>query len=246
MSKPCSPPRYGPARVSANNGGFSGRADGRPIDRRRHHALRPPLLARSRARDSGGRLYDRSLVPRRRRARGVGSRPRAVRAGAELRVGRGCRDGCAERKRASASRGRDRLPAARRLARARLHGRLLRRARLVRARRPRSAERARRGSGPAGRPPARVSTRARRFRPRVRHRGRARDRRHRLDLLALAAARGLRRTEHHRLRGPGRHRHVTALLRRVRTSLCRPEGAVRVGLTTTKEARCPSTSCCRA
>ena len=43
-----------------------------------------------------------------------------------------------------------------------------------------------------------------------------------------------------------RRRHVAALLHRVRASLCRPEGPVRVGLTTTKEARCPSTSCCRA
>ena len=48
------------------------------------------------------------------------------------------------------------------------------------------------------------------------------------------------------LRGAGGRRHVAALLPRVRTPLSRPEGPVRVGLTTTKEARCPSTSCCRA
>ena len=245
-SRRCSPPRYGPARVSATDRRFPGRADRRTADRRRDQALRPPVLARARPRDPGGRLHDRGLVPRRRRPRRVRARRRAVRARAQLRLGGGGRNRCERRTRASASGGRGRLPAARRLARAGLHRGLLLRARLVRALRPRSAERARRGPGPAGRSPARVPPRARRLRPRVRHRGRARGRRHRLDLLALAPAGGLRRTEHHHLGGHGRHRHVAALLRRVRTSLCRPEGAVRVGLTTTKEARCPSTSCCRA
>jgi hypothetical protein len=45
---------------------------------------------------------------------------------------------------------------------------------------------------------------------------------------------------------PCRPRALAIALPRLRSPLFRPESQVRVGLTTTKETRCPSTSCCRA
>ena len=156
------------------------------------------------------------------------------------------RDRRPERPRPRAPRRCGRVPPARGLARGRLRGDLLRRARLVRALRARGAERARRGPEPGRGASAQHRARPSRLRARLRDRGRAGDRRHRLDLLALAGDRRIRVAEHRRRRGPRGPRPVAALLPRLGPSLSRPEGPVRVRLTTTKEARCPSTSCCRA
>ncbi len=144
------------------------------------------------------------------------------------------------------ARRRGRVPPARGLARGRLRGDLLRRARLVRALRARGAERARRGPEPGRGASAQHRARPSRLRARLRDRGRAGDRRHRVDLLALAGDRRIRVAGHRRRSGARGPRAVAALLPGLGPSVSRPEGAVRVRLTTTKEARCPSTSCCRA
>ena len=234
------------AHVGHTDRGLASRADRRPARRGRDQALRPSLLARPADRGPGDGVHRRRRVRRRRDRARLRRRRGVARARPQPSLGLRGRDRRPERARSRAPRRRDRVPPARGLARGRLRRDLLRRARLVRALRARGSERARRGQEPGRGALARHRARASRLRARLRHRGRAGDRRHRVDLLALAGDRRIRVAGHRRCSGARGPRAVAALLPGLGPSLCRPEGPVRVRLTTTKEARCPSTSCCRA
>jgi hypothetical protein len=116
---------------------------------------------------------------------------------------------------------------------------------LARARGSRRPSGSARGAWPAGRVPASSGTREGRLHPCARIAGCPRDRRvHQRRRAVLPPARG-RRTDARDCRLSREHSRLAAALPRRGTPLFRPECAVRVGLPTTKEARCPSTSCCR-
>ena len=219
------------------------RPHGRSSHRRSDPAVRTAVLALPCAWLRAGHVHHRSRVPGRGRTARLRDRRWPPRPRRDLRR----RDPGGDRgyRTVRPGRGRRRLRALAdcRLAGRRVRGGLLRRAGLVRPLRPRGACRRRRGPAARSGASARASACTGRFRPRVRGRCGARDHRRRLHLLALALSRGVRLAERDRRGRAGGRRHVAALLPRLRAPLLRPEGPVRVGLPTTKEARCPSTSC---
>ncbi len=228
-----------------NSERISGQPDRRPARCRGDPAVRKALLALPRTRVRPGRVHDRGRLPGRGGSARLRDRRWATRPRSHVRQ-RGPGLDWEHGPVRPCSGGRDRRSgAAGGLAGRRVPGDLLRRSGLVRPVRLGGPGRSRRGSAAEKGACARRPARPGRFRPRVRGDRGARDHRRRLHLLALALPRGLRLAERDGIGRAGGRRHVAPLLPRRGTSLFRPEGPVRVGLSTTKEARCPSTSCSR-
>ena len=252
---PCRPPldllvRVGSRRSIASGGGHARRnvcrpsnKDGRPTRCRDDPPLQEPVLSLASARRRRG---GRQPVRHRRRDRDSGGPARHRRSVLHAGLHRRLRSRVGD---ASDARGvparlrcrRHRFPAGRR-ARLDLHPARARLARFHRARGSRCASR-------APRHPRRVATcappRGRGLRARARVSGDARDRLLRQpQRAALPPARaGGQHAADSVL--PCRPRALPAPLPRLGTPVFRPGSPVRVGLPTTKEARCPSTSCSR-
>jgi len=221
----------------------SERPNRRPARGRGDPALRAAFLARARARRRRG-----NLQPARDRARdgGPGDAARRRRSLLRTRVHGGV---CARLMGASAAPG---VPVRLRGWCRRLSAGWLPRldlrpacARMARVRRARSSRGAPRGSRSSRRVMACPAPRGRRLPARARLAG---DARHRLLRQPQRPAAAPARASGHDSADGGlsrRPRALAAPLPGRRPSLLRPEGEVRVGLPTTKEARCPSTSCSR-